>query len=305
MKFSAPTTVESLALMLGCDWKGNGSQLVTGLNEIHMVEPGDVVFVDHPKYYQKALDCAATVVLINKEVEVPVGKSILISEDPFRDFNKLIAHYHPVRYSEFRVHPKSHIGKGTKIEPGVFIDEGAMIGNNCIIHSNVSIHSNCVIGDNVIIQSNTVIGSEAFYYKKRADRFERLLTCGTVHIKDNVEIGANCTIDKGVTGITRIGAGTKIDNLVQIGHDTQIGKMCLIAAQTGIAGCVVIGDRVTIWGQVGIASGLHIESNVTILAQSGIGHNLEAGKTYFGSPASESRIKFRELATLKRLAKEG
>jgi len=153
----------------------------------------------------------------------------------------------------------------------------------------------------VIIGPNTVIGHYAFYYKKRSEGFSRMHSCGYVHIEKNAEIGALCSIDAGVSAITRIGEGTKIDNQVQIGHDTIVGKNCLFAAHVGLAGCVTIGDDVTIWGQVGCTSGVTIGDGAVILAQSGISKDLEGGKTYFGSPCSEVKQKFREMAAIRQL----
>lgn len=304
MKFSSSLTVAEIAHFLGVSFKGNSKQKVVGINEIHVVEKDELVFVDHPKYYQKALDSKASVILINKDVAFPEGKSILISEDPFRDFNKLTKHYKRFEVSNSHIHPETKIGKNTHIQPGVFIGKNVVIGDNCLIHSNVSINSDCTLGNNVIIQSNTVLSSDAFYYKKRPEGYDRLLSGGNLIIENDVEIGANCTIDKGVSGSTRIGTGSKVDNLVQIGHDTVIGKNCLIAALCAIAGCVVIGDNVTIWGQVGIASGLKIGDEATVLGQSGITHNLKSGKKYFGTPAEEARVKYKEMAKLKRLTQD-
>lgn len=207
----------------------------------------------------------------------------------------------PFQASNVSISSSAKIGEGTIIQPNTFVGNNVVIGKNCLIHSNVSIYDNTIIGDNVIIHSGTVIGADAFYYKKRPEGFDQLLSGGRVVIKDNVGIGALCTIDKGVTGDTTIGEGTKIDNQVHVAHDTVIGKKCLIAAQTGIAGCVVIQDEVTLWGQVGTTSGITIGEKAVVLAQSGVGKSLEAGKVYFGSPAEESREKMKQLANLKRI----
>lgn len=301
MKFPTIYPLEKIAAIIDCEYVGDADFPVHGMNEIHVVEPGDIVFVDHPKYYDKALQSAATIILINKEVECPEGKALLISDDPFRDFNKLTRHFMPFQSSSASISASAKIGEGTVIQPNTFVGNNVSIGKNCLIHSNVSIYDNTVIGDNVIIHSGTVLGADAFYYKKRPEGFDQLLSGGRVVIKDNVGIGALCTIDKGVTGDTTIGEGTKIDNQVHVAHDTVIGKKCLIAAQTGIAGCVVVEDEVTLWGQVGTTSGITIGEKAIVLAQSGVGKSLEAGKVYFGSPAEESREKMKQLANLKRI----
>jgi len=301
MKFSKKHTLKEIAEIIGCQYVGADDFPVYGMNEIHVVTPGDIVFVDHPKYYDKALQSAATIVLINKEVECPLGKTLLISDDPFRDFNKLTNHFRPFTFANVSISNSAIVGEGTFIQPNCFIGHNVKIGKNCIIHSNVSIYDNCIIGDNVIIQAGTILGADAFYYKKRPEGFDQLLSGGRVVIEDNVGIGALCTIDKGVTGDTTIGEGTKIDNQVHVGHDTVIGKKCLIAAQTGIAGCVIIEDEVTLWGQVGTTSGITIGAKAVVLGQTGVTKSIEGGKSYFGTPIEESREKLKQLANIKRI----
>ncbi|MBT8321210.1 MAG: UDP-3-O-(3-hydroxymyristoyl)glucosamine N-acyltransferase [Eudoraea sp.] len=301
MKFPTPQTLENIAELLGARFVGKSDFPVLGINEIHVVEAGDLVFVDHPKYYDKALNSKATVILINKEVSCPDGKALIVSEDPFRDFNKLTAHFRPFRQSSQSVSDSARIGKDTVIQPNAFIGNNVVIGKNCIIHANVAIYDNCVIGDNVIIHSGSVLGADAFYYQKRTDKLDKLLSGGRVIIEDDVEIGALCTIDKGVSGDTRIRKGSKLDNQVQVGHDTVIGERCLIASQTGIAGCVIIEDEVTLWGQVGVTSAATIGKKAVVLAQTGVAKSLPGGKTYFGSPAEEAREKLKQLANVRRI----
>ncbi|MDB3914102.1 UDP-3-O-(3-hydroxymyristoyl)glucosamine N-acyltransferase [Flavobacteriaceae bacterium] len=304
MKFKSAQTLQEIATLIGATFIGKSDFEITGINEIHVVESGDIVFVDHPKYYQKALESAATTILINKEVDCPEGKSLLISDDPFRDFNKITNHFNPFKNSKESIATSASIGKGTIVQPNVFIGNNVSIGKACLIHPNVTIYDNTVIGDNVVIHANTVLGADAFYYKNRPEGFDQLISGGRVILKDNVHIGASCTIDKGVTGDTTIGNGTKIDNQVHVGHDTKIGKKCLIASQTGIAGCVTIEDEVTLWGQVGTNSGITIGKGAVILGQTGVTKSIPGGKTYFGTPISESREKLKELAYLKRLMRE-
>ena len=301
MKFPKTHSLKEIATIIDCQYVGKDDFPVEGMNEIHVVTFGDIVFVDHPKYYDKALQSAATIILINKEVECPEGKALLISDDPFRDFNKLTHHFRPFQATDKQISVSAVIGEGTFIQPNCFIGNHVKIGSNCIIHSNVSIYDGCIIGDNVIIQAGTILGADAFYYKNRPSGFDQLLSGGRVVIENNVGIGALCTIDKGVTGDTTIGEGTKIDNQVHVGHDTVIGKKCLIAAQTGIAGCVIIEDEVTIWGQVGTTSGIRIGAKAIILGQTGVTKSVEGGKSYFGTPIQESREKLKQLANIKRI----
>ncbi len=301
MKLPSAYTLKDIAAIINCEFEGNANHIITGLNEIHMVEAGDIVFVDHPKYYDKALQSKATTILIDKKVACPAGKALLISKDPFRDYNKLVLHFQPISYSVKQISETATVGKTSILMPGVYLGNNVTIGENCVIHSNVVIYDNCHIGNNVIIHANTVIGADAFYYKKRVNYFDKMISCGRVIIEDDVEIGALCTIDKGVSGDTKIGAGTKIDNHVQIAHDTVIGKMCLIAAHVAVAGVVVIEDGVTLWGQAGVRSDVRIGKGAVLLAQSGLGEDIPEGKTYFGSPASEARGKMKEIAALKML----
>ncbi len=304
MKFKTPQTLQEIALLLNTEFIGDAKFEILGINEIHVVEKGDIVFVDHPKYYDKALNSKATTILINKKVACPEGKSLLISDDPFRDFNAITKHFNPFIASKESIAVSAIIGDGTIIQPNVFIGNNVVIGKNCVIHPNVTIYDNCIIGNNVTIHANTVLGADAFYYKNRPTGFDKLISGGSVVLEDDVDLGASCTIDKGVTGDTTIKEGTKIDNQVHVGHDTVIGKKCLIASQTGIAGCVIIEDEVTIWGQVGTNSGITIGKGAVILGQTGVTKSVEGGKSYFGTPIEESREKLKQLAGLKRLLKE-
>jgi UDP-3-O-[3-hydroxymyristoyl] glucosamine N-acyltransferase len=298
MKLPRSFSLSEIAEMTGCKYIGSPDHIVTGINEIHMVEPGDMVFVDHPKYYDKALESKATTIIINKEVEPPKGKALLLSDDPFTVFNFLTKHFMPAQSWEATA---SKIHATAQIAPGVVLGKNVAIGADTVIHPNVVIYDNATIGDRVEIHANTVIGGHAFYYKKRELAFEKMHSCGGVKIGNDVEIGCGCSIDKGVTGLTEIGDGTKIDNHVHIGHDTVIGKNCLLAAQVGVAGVTVIEDGVTLWGQVGVRSDVVIGAGAVVLAQTGVSKSLEGGKTYFGSPVSESREKLKELANTRKI----
>ncbi|MBI9036810.1 MAG: UDP-3-O-(3-hydroxymyristoyl)glucosamine N-acyltransferase [Bacteroidales bacterium] len=301
MEFNSFLKLKEVAKIINCEFIGDPDFIVSGLNEIHKVQSGDITFVDHPKYYNKALNSKATIILINKKVECPEGKALLISKDPFSDFLTLIKKFRKFEKCEHPISKKAEIGEGTIIQPGVFVGNNVKIGNNCLIHANVSIYDHCIIGDNVIIHSNSVIGADAFYFQKRNDAYMKFESCGRVVIADNVEIGSLSSIDKGVTGDTIIGMGTKLDNHIQVGHDTVIGKNCLIGAHSAIAGVTKIEDDVIIWGRVSIDKDLVIGKGTVILATSGVGKSLEGGKTYFGIPAIEAGKKWRELVLIKRL----
>ncbi|MDA9759984.1 UDP-3-O-(3-hydroxymyristoyl)glucosamine N-acyltransferase [Flavobacteriaceae bacterium] len=303
MKFPVPQTLRHIASLLNCNYVGADDFPVLGINEIHVVTAGDIVFVDHPKYYDKALNSNATVVLINKKVDCPEGKALLISDDPFRDFNVLTSHFKPFMRSSVSIDPSAKIGDDTHIQPNVYIGPNVQIGKNCLIHANVTIVSDAIVGDNVVIGSGTVLGGDAFYYKNRPEGYDQLLSCGRVVIEDDVHIGSGCTIDRGVTADTTIGQGSKLDNQIQVGHDTVIGKKCLIASQTGIAGCCIIEDEVTIWGQVGTNSGITIGAKAVILGQTGVTKSVAGNTTYFGTPIQESRASLKEMAALRQLPK--
>ncbi|MDQ0476955.1 LpxD N-terminal domain-containing protein [Chryseobacterium sp. MDT2-18] len=299
MTFTKPQTLKSISEIIGAKMIGDENFPVLGTNEIHRVKSGEIVFVNHPKYYDKALHSAATIILIDKEVECPAGKALLVSDDPFRDFNKINTHFTKITNFGEALH-ELEVGERTQIHSSVVIGNNVKVGNDCIIFPNVVIGDRTIIGDNVIIQSNTVLGGDAFYYRKLNGNFDRLISVGNVIIENNVEIGNGCTIDRGVTDATVIGEGSVLDNQIQIGHDTIIGKKCLIASQTGIAGCCIIEDEVTIWGQVGMASGVRVESGTVLLAKCGVNRDLQKG-TYFGPIAEEFRQYLRKEVKLKKL----
>lgn len=305
MKFPSPVSIEWIANLIGAEVLGNISTPVLGINEIHRVENGDLCFVDHPKYYDKCLNSAATFIIINtREVAIPEGKSLLITNEPFEAYLRIVQHFRPFTPSKNLISETAIIGEGSVIMPNAFIGKNVTIGRDCIIHPNVTILDYTTIGNNVIIQAGSVIGSDAFYYNTKKNRevwYKRMQSCGNVVIEDFVEIGAACTIDRGVTAETRIGAGTKMDNMVHIGHDVIIGKNCLFAAQVAIAGGTTLKDGVTLWGQVGVSKTLTIGANATVLAQSGVGKDLEDGKVYWGSPSEDALLKKRELIWIKRI----
>lgn len=304
MKFPSPVSVGWLAELIGADLVGNTAGHASGINEIHKVEEGDVVFVDHPKYYDKCIQSAATFIIINKLTDFPPEKALLIHDQPFEAYQKIVKHFRPFNPSTKSISDKAIIGEGTFIYPETYIGNNVTIGKHCLIYPHVTIMDHCFIGDNVIIHSGTVIGSEAFYYNTKKDRevwYKKMESCGRVLIEDEVEIGANCTIDRGVSHDTVIGKGSKLDNLVHIGHDTVLGKNCLLAAQVGIAGAVTLGNGVILWGQVGVSKTLRIGDNAVVYAQSGVPASLEGNKIYFGSPVESAKDKMKELVWVKRI----
>jgi UDP-3-O-[3-hydroxymyristoyl] glucosamine N-acyltransferase len=304
MQFPSPVSLQWIAEFIGATLLGNVTASATGINEIHNVENGDLVFVDHPKYYTKCINSAASFIIINKEAAIPEGKALLIVDNPFEAYCKIATHFRPFEPATKTISDTTIIGEGSFIYPTAFVGNHVSIGKNCIIYPNVSIMDHCIIGDNVTIQSGTVIGSDAFYYNTKKDRevwYKKMPSCGRVVIEDDVEIGAGCTIDRGVSNDTRIGKGTKFDNIIHIGHDTVVGKNCLVAANVVVGGCTIIKDGVTIWGGVIINKTLTIGENAVLLGRTGVGSDLEGNKTYWGAPAKEAGIVQRELVWIKRI----
>ena len=305
MHFPSPVAATWVADLINASLLGKTDAFVTGINEIHKVLVGDLCFVDHPKYYDKCLQSDATFIIINnKDVAIPAGKTLLVVDEPFEAYLKIVQHFKPFELQTTSVSTSAIIGEGTIVMPNAFIGNYVKIGKNCFIHANVSILDYCELGDNVIVQAGTVIGSDAFYYNTKKNRelwYKKMISCGKVIIEDDVEIGACCTIDRGVTAETIIGKGTKMDNMVHIGHDNIIGKNCLIAAQVGIAGATILEDGVTLWGQVGVNKTITIGANAVVFGQSGVVSSIKGNKGYWGTPAIDANEKRREVVWIKRI----
>ncbi len=304
MQFSSPIQIQTIAKLIGAKIIGNDSAHATGINEIHKVSVGDLVFVDHPKYYDKCINSAASFIIINKEMNCPDGKALLVVEKPFDAYCTIVNTYRPFEPANIMLSKSAVVDESSVVYPNVFIGNHVSIGKNCIIFPNVTIMDHCIIGDHVVIQSGTVIGSNAFYYNTKKDRevwYKKMPDCGRVILEDFVEIGANCTIDRGVSHDTIIGRGSKLDNMVHIGHDTVLGKNCLLAAQVAIAGATTLEDGVTLWGQVGVNKTLTIGENAVVFGQSGVTNDIEGGKVYWGTPVQEAKTKQRELVWVKRI----
>ena len=301
MKFAKSIPIKTIAERFKCELIGNAELEATGINEIHKVEKGDITFVDVDKYYDKSINSAASIIIINKRTTFPEGKALLLCENPFSVYNQIAKEHRPFEPLNALISDSAVIHPSSVLEPNVVVGHHVRIGKNCYIQTNVFIGEYTVIGDNVTIQAGSVIGTDAFYHKKTASGFEKWRSCGRVIIENDVEVGACCTINKGVSGDTIIGEGTKMDCQIHIAHGVVVGKRCLFAAQVGIGGKTIIGDEVVLYGQVGIIHNLVIGDNVIVLAGAGVNKNLESGKAYFGSPASEARAKYKELAALKML----
>lgn len=301
MKFKSPTTAKQIATDYNCELVGDEHKQVLGLNEIHNVEEGDITFVDHEKYYKSTLQSKASVILINQRIAAPEGKTLLYCEHPYEVYDRLAKLHRPTLQSSEHIASDALIGEGTFIFPSAFVGKAVTIGKNCVIHPAAVIYPYTEIGDNVIIHANTTIGADAFYYKRTSEGYKKMHNAGNVVIKNNVEIGAGCTIDAGVSSETTIGEGTKIDDQVHIGHDVKIGQHCIIAGQVGIAGNTIVGNHVTLYGKVAVNKNITIGDNVTVYACSAIAKSLEPNKTYLGVPAEEARAMAKQFAMLRKL----
>jgi UDP-3-O-[3-hydroxymyristoyl] glucosamine N-acyltransferase len=301
MKFPAPVAVRDIAEQIGATIIGDPDKMATGINEVHKVEPGDITFVDVKKYFKKSLQSAASVVLLNERVKAPEGKTLLLCEDPFEAYNNLIKQYRPEPVITEPISPLADIHPTVRIEPYVVIGPHVKIGAHSHIQSNVTIAEHTIIGEHVTIQAGSVIGTEAFYFKRTEEGYQKWRSGGRVLIEDHVDIGPGCTVNKGVSGDTVIGEGCKLDSQVHVGHDVVLGKRCLLAGQVGIGGNTRVGDDVIMYGQAGVAQNLEIGDRVIISAKAGVSKNLESGKVYFGLPAQEARTAYRELAALRHL----
>lgn len=302
MDFPSPVSVAEIAGWINAKLIGKADLFLNGINEIHKVREWDITFVDHPKYYNASLQSAASAIIVPSEMDCPPGKALLVTSQPFIAYEQIVNIFRPMVALNTEGIENTEIDETAVIEPGAIIGQNVRIGKNTHIQSGAVVRPFSYIGDRVVIQSGAIIGAQAFYFKKWPEGYQQWTSCGRVIIEDDVWIGAGTTIAQGVSGDTIIGAGTKIDCQVMIGHGVVIGKNCLLAAQVGIAGKTVLGDWVTVYGQAGITQNLHIGDKTIVYAQSGVMKDLEGGHSYFGSPAEETRTKFKEITALKNLA---
>jgi UDP-3-O-[3-hydroxymyristoyl] glucosamine N-acyltransferase len=302
MRLGRKLSVKEIAATYGAKIIGDENAEIGSIREIHKLDSDSITFVDHEKYYEKVLSSVARVVIINKEVECPEGKTLLVTENPFELYNNLALQTRPFEMQHEMIAPTASIGSNTLIMPNVFVGHHVKIGKNCIIHPGVCIYAYSEIGDNVIIHANTVIGSDAYYYHRGSGGYDKMHTIGRAIIEDDVEIGSSCSIDSGVSGDTIIGKGTKVDNQVHLGHGAVVGQNCLLAAQVAIAGKTHIGNNCILYGKVGISKGLVIGDNAVILAASNVSKSLPGNETYFGSPANKAKDVWREMAHVRMLS---
>lgn len=301
--------LSELAARIGAKLAGDGDAVVRGVAPIEQAGPGEVTFLANPKYARHARESAAEAIIAREPVEGARAR-FLVCENPYYAFACAVEIFHPparprpgVSERAF-VHPGARIGRDASIGPfavvedgaavgdrsavgaGSFVGGGVSIGEDCLIHPHVTLYPGVRVGSRVILHSGCVIGSDGFGFAPTPSGYKKIPQVGTVEIEDDVEIGANTTIDRAALGVTRIGRGTKLDNLIQVGHNVEIGRDTVIAAQAGISGSCRIGNRVMIGGQTGLAGHLEVGDGVMLGAQSGVAGSITAEESaaWSGSP---------------------
>ncbi|HVT87902.1 MAG TPA: UDP-3-O-(3-hydroxymyristoyl)glucosamine N-acyltransferase [Tepidisphaeraceae bacterium] len=284
--------LDELARQIDAEVVGDGSLEVNTVSTLDDAQPGQISFLANAKYQKQLEATKASAVIVAKSISSNNRLTLLKTSDPYFAFRQAVVLLHGYRQHPHEgVHPKAHveetatIGKGTVIYPGAYIGPRVWIGQDCIIYPNVVIYDDTFIGDRVIIHGGTAIGQDGFGFSTHKGVHHKIPQIGNVVVEDDVEIGSNCTIERAALGSTLIGTGTKIDNLVVIGHGAKVGPHCLLVAQTGIAGSVTIGHHVTMGGQVGIAGHLKVGDNVTIAAKAGVMSDVPDQTVMMGIPA--------------------
>jgi len=332
MVYKGAMQLKKVAELIHARLIGNGDVEIEGVSSIESASAGDLIFVEGNENLPRALKSPASAVLVGDFGATDTSKPLLVSTQPRLAFARAARHLGPTSDHRYAIHPSAavhpsarlakevqvdervvigegvEIGSGTSIGAGSVIGANVVVGNDCELHPNVTIYPGTRLGNRVVIQAGAVLGSDGFGYvrDKETGRYEKFPQIGRLEIEDDVEVGANSTIDRGALDVTRIGRGTKIDNLVHVGHNVQIGEDVVVAAQTGLSGSAVVQKNVVIGGQVGIADHVRIEEGAILGAQSGIPSNkIIRGKgiVFWGTPARPIREYLKELAVLARLAK--
>lgn len=322
---SRTATLKELAELVSGRLKGDGDLVIRAAAPIQEAGPGDITFVANFRYAKYIATTEASALVLDEKTACERPNHIRIA-NPYLAFAHIVSHLYPEapllppgRDSHANIHedanidescaigPFCHVGRGTQVGAGsqltasVIIGDDVIIGKNCILYPGVKVMAESRIGDDVRIHSGVVIGSDGFGFAQSEQGLQKVQQIGWVEIGDNVEIGANTTIDRGALGATRIGRGTKIDNLVQIAHNVEIGEDCIIVAQVGISGSTKLGNGVILAGQVGLIGHIELGDRAVVGAQSGVSKSIPTGKTVFGSPARDIMESKRIEASLGRL----
>jgi UDP-3-O-[3-hydroxymyristoyl] glucosamine N-acyltransferase len=327
----ASFTLAELAARVGGTVQGDGALVVDGVAPLEDAGPSQLSFLANRKY-RKAFDASrAGAVIVEPDEDVPAGRTVLRASPAYLAFAKISTAFHPPREPlpevapEAVVHPsarvdpsaqvmplatvgpRAQVGARTIVFPGVHLGEDARVGADCLLYPNVVVRERCVIGDRVILQPGVVVGSDGFGYaldlqgEGRGPRHYKVPQAGVVVIEDDVEIGANTCVDRATLGVTRVCRGAKIDNLVQIAHNVEVGPLSIVASQVGIAGSTKLGMGVVLWGQAGVVGHITIGDRATVAAQAGVGGDVEPGGRVAGSPATPDVQWARNSAVFNRL----
>jgi UDP-3-O-[3-hydroxymyristoyl] glucosamine N-acyltransferase len=316
--------LRELAERLGCELRGDGEVEIGGVAGIEQAGPGDVTFLANPRYTSHLASTRAAAVILAHGHEAPVPS--LVTDQPYLAFARAVAMLRPPARPAPGVHPSAQVdasavlgegvhvgalavvgagarvGARTTVHPLVVLYDGVEVGEDCVLHSGVQVRERCRLGNRVVVQNGAVIGGDGFGFARDGNgRYQKFPQVGIVVIEDDVEIGALTAVDRAALGETRVGRGTKLDNLVQVGHSVVIGEDSVLAGQVGVAGSTRIGRRVTLAGQVGVAGHLTVGDGVVATAQTGIPSSVEAGSIVSGYPAIENRAWLRSSAVFARL----
>jgi UDP-3-O-[3-hydroxymyristoyl] glucosamine N-acyltransferase len=319
-------SLDTIAGIVEGELKGDGSLEISGVGKIEDAREGDITFLANKKYLKYLEKSRATAVIVPMEIEEAGDKALIRVQNPYFAFLKMIRHFNPpVPLIEEGVHPSAvvgektelgegvsigarvvvgrrcEVGDGTVILPGTVIGDDVTIGKACLIHANVSVREHSVLGDRVIIQNGAVIGSDGFGFAPEGGEYHKIPQVGIVVLEDDVEVGANTTIDRATMGETRIKKGAKLDNLIQVGHNCTVGESTVMAAQAGLSGSTHIGTGVRVGGQAGFAGHMKVGDGAAIGAQSGIDKDIPPGQFVFGCPARPHMEAFRTQAMIRKL----
>jgi UDP-3-O-[3-hydroxymyristoyl] glucosamine N-acyltransferase len=321
--------VEQIAGLLGAPFEGDGALEITAGNDLSLAGPSEIAFAEGDKAAQSAAASQAGCLLAGQQTAIPAGRTVIRVAKPRNAFARVLRQLHPEARPKPGIHPTAvvaasarigkdvaigphavigewvELGAGTIVEAGVNIGEGSKLGAGCRVYPAVVIYPGVTVGDRAILHAGCVLGSDGFGFVLEAGKYEKFPQLGRVEIGDDVEIGANACVDRGALGATVIGDGTKLDNLVHIGHNCRLGRHVVIAAQTGLSGGVVVEDYVVMGGQVGISEKARIETRAVVGAQCGIlpYKVLESGQTFWGTPSRPHREYLQRLALVNRLPK--